>query len=118
MAHRNAISPLVQKRLKEMNLTADDVLRKALNVKAEGLATSEGAFFPEGTIFLAFYKDKPYTAIVKDGQIVIDQTGHAFTSVSGAAADITGRPTTNGWAFWMVRLPGSNKVDPIASFRK
>lgn len=118
MTHRNAISPLVQKRLKEMDLNADDVLRKALNIKAEGLATSEGVFFPEGTIFIAFYKDKMYDGIVNDGAILMKHSGNSFTSVSGAAADITGRPTTNGWAMFMVKMPGKNEVHPIASFRK
>lgn len=118
MAHRNAISPLVQKRLKEMNLNADDVLRKALNIKAEGLATSEGVFFPEGTTFIAFYKEEIFTGIVRDGSIVMKHSGNSFTSVSGAAADVTGRPTTNGWAFFMVKMPGKNEVVPVQSFRK
>lgn len=118
MAHRNAISPLVQKRLKEMDLNADDVLRKALNIKAEGLATSEGAFFPEGTTFISFYKEEIFTGVVKDGAILMKHSSKSFTSVSGAAADVTGRPTTNGWAFFMVKLPGKNEVVPISSFRK
>lgn len=122
MPHRNSISPLVQKRLKEMDLFADDVLRKALNVKAEGLMTSEGVFFPEGTKFISFYKDGGkdgmYTGTVKDGVIVMKHTGNSFTAVSGAAADVTGRAQTNGWAFWLVKLPGKNEVVPIASLRK
>jgi hypothetical protein len=113
--NRNQISPLVQKRLKEMNLTADEVIRKALEIKAEGLSTSEGVFFPEGTAFLAWYKDAAHVGRVKEGAIVINE--QSANSVSAAAAIVTGRPTTNGWGFWMVKLPGKNEFVPIMSFR-
>jgi hypothetical protein len=115
MTARYQISPLVQKRLKEMNLTAEEVIRKALEIKAEGLATSEGVFFPEGTAFLAWYKERAHWGIVRDGAIEID--GKSFNSVSGAAASITGRPTTNGWDFWMIKQSGKNEFVPIKSFR-
>jgi hypothetical protein len=115
MSARYQISPLVQKRLKEMNLTADEVIRKALDIKAEGLSTSEGVFFPEGTAFLAWYKDRPHWGIVKEGAIEIE--GKSVPSVSAAAAVVTGRPTTNGWSFWMIKLPGKNEFVPIMSFR-
>lgn len=119
MPARYQISPLVQKRLKEMNLTADEVIRKALDIKAEGLSTSEGVHFPEGTVFLAWYKDHAHVARVKEGNIVVDgRPSDSFNSVSGAAAAITGRPTTNGWSFWTVKLPGKNDFSPIMSFRK
>ena len=49
MSGRYQISASVQTKLKEMNLTAEEVIRKALSIKTEGLATSEGVFFPEGT---------------------------------------------------------------------
>ena len=116
MSGRYQISTLVQNKLKELNVTAEEVIRKALNIKAEGLTTSEGPFFPEGTTFLTFYKEVLRSGVVKDGAIHID--GEKFTSVSGAAAKITGRATTNGWAFWMIKMPGKNEVVPIASFRK
>lgn len=115
MSNRNQISPLVQKRLKEMDLTADDVIRKALDIKAEGLSTSEGVFFPEGTAFLAWYKERPHWGIVKHGEIDIE--GKKASSVSAAAAVVTGRPTTNGWSFWTVKLPGKNEFIPIMQFR-
>lgn len=115
MPNRNQISPLVQKRLKTMNLTADEVIRKALDIKEEGLSTSEGVFFPEGTAFLAWYKDRPHWGIVKEGAIAIN--GKSVSSVSAAAAEVTGRPTTNGWSFWMAKLPGKNEFVPISSLR-
>lgn len=115
MAGRYQISTVVQKKLKDLNLTAEDVIRKALDIKAEGLATSEGVFFPEGTAFLAWYKDLPRWGIVKNGAIEIEK--ERFTSVSGAAAKITGRPTTNGWDFWSVKVPGKNEFVNIKNFR-
>lgn len=116
MPNRNQISPLVQKRLKDMNLTADDVIRKALDIKAEGLSTSEGVFFPEGTVFITWYNDKMCEARVKEGAIFIN--GQSVNSVSAAAATITGRATTNGWDFWkLIKLPGKNEFVPIKSFR-
>lgn len=116
MSSRYQISTAVQKQLKELGLTAEEVIRKALNIKAEGLSTSEGVFFPEGTAFLAWYKERPHWGLVKEGAIEIEK--ERFTSVSGAAAKITGRPTTNGWAFWLIKLPGKNEFIPIMSFRK
>ena len=115
MPNRYQVSAPVQKKLREMELTADDVIRKALDIKPEGLTTIEGVFFPEKTAFLAWYKDEPHWGMVKEGAIVID--GENFTSVSGAAAKVTGRPTTNGWDFWLIKLPGKNEFVPIKSFR-
>lgn len=113
---RFQLSPAVQKALTERNLTADEVIRKALNVRPEGLDAGEGVVFAEGTNFLAWYKDRPYWGVVKDGNLVVD--GHSFSSVSGAAAKITGRPTTNGWSFWMVKIPNKNEFVPIMQLRK
>lgn len=115
MPSRYVISPTVQQKLKDLNLTAEEVIRKALNIKAEGL-TAEGVLFPEGTIFLTCYKEEVYSGKVKEGAIELQ--GERFTSVSAAAAKITGRPTTNGWAFWSVRLPGRNEFVPVANLRK
>jgi len=116
MVARYQLSPLVQKTLKEKNLTAEEVIRKALHIKPEGFDAGEGAFFPEGTAFLAWYKERPYWGIVKEGVLVVD--GESFNSVSGAAAKITGRPTTNGWSFWFIKTAGKNEFVPISEFRK
>jgi hypothetical protein len=115
MPSRYQISTTVQKKLKDMNLTAEEVIRKALDIKSEGLATAEGVFFPEGTAFLGSYKDDIHIGKVKEGMIQLN--GKSFSSVSGAAASITGRPTTNGWDFWLVKFPGKNEVVPIKTLR-
>jgi hypothetical protein len=116
MSARYQLSPFIQKVLRERNLTAEDVVRKALNIKPDGLDAGEGVIFPEGTSFLAWYKERPYWGTVKEG--VIEMDGDKFTSLSGAAAKITGRPTTNGWSFWMVKTAGKNEFVPVSSFRK
>lgn len=112
---RTLISPQVVKRLRELDTTAEEVLRKALDIKAEGLTVAEGVYFPEGTVFLAWYKDNTHVGRVRDGAISVNDK--PFTSVSGAAAEITGRPTTNGWDFWQVKLPGKNEFFPIKTLR-
>lgn len=104
MASRFELSQAVQKRLKELNLNADDVIRKAIGMTVDGYTTSDGTYFPEGTVFISWYKDKACSAIVKNGALTIE--GKNFNSLSSAAAHYTGRPTTNGWGFWSVKLPG------------
>lgn len=115
MASRYEIGSVVQKKLRELNLTAEAVIREALDIKPDGLETTEGIFFPEGTSFVTWYKDVAYIATVTDGAVQID--GKSFTSVSGAAAHVTGKATTNGWDFWMVRFPGKKEVVPLSSLR-
>lgn len=101
---RLQISNAVQKELKERNLTADEVLRRALKIKTEGFTTSDGIHIPEGTVFLAWYKGRALSAVASNGNIEAD--GKSFSSLSAAAAHFTGRPTTNGWDFWYVKKPG------------
>ena len=96
------ISEAVAKALMDLGLTADAVLRDVLNIHPEGF-TTEGVTFPEGTYFRTWYKERPYWGVIKNG--AIEMQGKQFTSVSAAAAHITGRPTTNGWEFWECRFP-------------
>jgi hypothetical protein len=105
MSMRMKLSSAIIKRLKEQNLTAEEVLRKALNLKSEGFTTPDGKHhFPEGTVFMAWYKSRALSALVKNGCIEVE--GKSYSSLSGAAAHYTGRATTNGWDFWYVRTPG------------
>lgn len=96
------ISEPVAAALAAAGRTADEALRELLNIPADGF-TTEGVTFPEGTYFRTWYKDRPYWGLVNNGAFEIH--GKRFTSVSAAAASITGRPTTNGWEFWECRLP-------------
>lgn len=109
MSDRYLISSAVQRELNKRNLTADEVLREALKIKTEGFTTGD-KYFPEGTVFIAWYKNKALSAVVKNGAIECE--GKSYTSLSGAAAHFTGRPTTNGWDFWSVRVPGKAEFLP------
>lgn len=108
------ISAPVAKALEAVGMSADDFLRQALNIKPEGFTTSEGVSFPEGTAFMAWYKDRPYWGHVKAG--ALEFMGERFTSVSSAAGKITGRPT-NGWDFWQCKLPGKSEFVRISKLR-
>lgn len=112
---RLQISSAVQKELKDRNLTADEVLRRALKIKSEGFTTSDGKHIPEGTVFLAWYKGRALSAIATSGSI--DADGKSFSSLSAAAAHYTGRPTTNGWDFWYIKEPGKAAFVPASSIR-
>lgn len=102
--NRLHISSTVQRELKTRNLTVDGVLREALNIKTEGFTTPDGKYFPEGTVFLAWYKEKALSAKATKGAIEVE--GKRYSSLSAAAAHFTGRPTSNGWDFWLARVPG------------
>lgn len=108
------VAPAIAKALAASGKSVDELLRDALGIKSEGLETSEGVVFPEGTAFLAWYKDRPYWGHVKDG--AIDLNGERFPSVSAAAVKITGRPT-NGWDFWQCKAPGKNEFVRISKLR-
>jgi len=109
MSDRYLISPTVQRELKLRNVTADEILREALKIKTEGFISGD-KYFPEGTVFIAWYKSKALSAVVKNGAIECE--GKQYSSLSGAAAHYTGRPTTNGWDFWSVRVPGKAEFVP------
>lgn len=107
---KTSISTTVQRELKKRNLTAEGVLREALNIKSEGFTTPDGKYFPEGTVFVAVYKGKALSATATKGSIEVD--GKSYSSLSAAAAVYTDRPTTNGWDFWFVRAPGKMAFVP------
>jgi hypothetical protein len=110
------ISNTVVDALKAVGMTPEDFLRQALNIaKPEGMTTAEGVTFPEGTAFIAWYKDRAHWGHVKNGAIEI--MGERFTSVSSAAVKVTGRPT-NGWDFWQCKLPGKGEFVRISKLRE
>ncbi len=108
------VSPAVAKALSAVGMTADDFLRQALNIK-NGEFTADGVIFPEGTAFLAWYKDRPHWGIVKGG--ALEMQGERYASVSAAAAKVTGRPT-NGWDFWQCKLPNKGEFVRISGLRQ
>lgn len=113
---RYHISLAVQKELKERNLSADEVLRKALNVRNLGFTTSDGVHLPEGTKLVAWYKGNAISAIINEG--AIEAEGKTYTSLSAAAAHYTKRPTTNGWDFWYIQTPGKSEFVLANTFKQ
>lgn len=107
MLSRYKLTEAVQKRLKDEDLTAETVIRKALGMD-QGFTTSDGTYFPEGTAFVGWYGDESRSAHVKNGALTIGK--ETFPSLSAAAAHYTGSPTTSGWNFFHVKLPGSKDM--------
>ncbi|MFZ2540477.1 MAG: DUF2924 domain-containing protein [Gallionella sp.] len=88
---------------------------KAMAADIGGVAwVSKGVSFPHGTEFRANYKGQQFSAIVKNGALVMN--GKRFTSPSAAAVAITGNPV-NGWRFWECLLPGNSKWKLAAEHR-
>lgn len=107
MLSRYKLTEAVQKRLKDEDLTAENVIRKALGME-QGFTTSDGTYFPEGTAFVGWYEDESRSAHIKNGALTIGK--ETFTSLSAAAAHYTGIVTTNGWDFFHVKLPNSKDM--------
>ena len=104
-----SVSPLVFKQTsRREDFSPETILRAALNIKTEGFTASDGTHFPEGTAFVAWYKERALSALVKNGSLFVE--GKFYNSLSAAAAHYTGRPTTNGWTFWLHKLPRRRSV--------
>lgn len=116
-------------RRRSEEMTENEVLREVLGLtkpvrssstvtaaeKGGGAWVSKGISFPHGTEFRATYKGQQFSAIVKNGALVMN--GKRFASPSAAAVSITGNPV-NGWRFWECLLPGSAKWKLAAEFRR
>jgi hypothetical protein len=63
--------------------------------------------FPAGSEFMADYKGKTYSGVVKDGKLELSD-GHKFSTPSAAAVHIT-NTNVNGWRFWRCKLPGQSQ---------
>ncbi|MDD5335585.1 MAG: DUF2924 domain-containing protein [Rhodoferax sp.] len=115
-------------RRRSEEMTENEVLREVLGLTKPALSSkaliaantggvawvSKGVSFPHGTEFRATYKGQQFTAIVKNGALVMN--GKRFTSPSSAAVSITGNPV-NGWRFWECLPPGSTKWKLAADLR-
>jgi len=117
-------------RLKEMAIPfedkeEEDVIKRLLDKEFENKngeakfnlntgrnLTSHSGRIPHGSKLKAVYKGQEYFAEIDDGQVLWN--GKKYSSVSKAAVAViqsTGskRTTENGWRFWEVKEPGSNK---------
>jgi hypothetical protein len=106
-------------RRRSEDMTANDVLREVLSLPTPakradaptpgdggGAWTPKGVTFPYGTEFRATYKGQQYTAVAKNGALVLN--GKRYSSPSAAAVSIT-KNAVNGWRFWECLAPGSTE---------
>lgn len=99
------VSPEVIAALSNSDKTADELLREVLHVRElAGMTTSDGVTFPEGSLFLAWHKDRPHWGRIQNGELVIE--GARFRTLASATRHVTHRGGS-GWDFWMVKLPDS-----------
>jgi len=81
---------------------------------------TRGGRIPHGSKLRATYKGSEYHARVDDGKIIWN--GQRFDSPSKAAIAViqragTDRQAENGWRFWEVKTPGSDKWRPAKSLQ-
>ena len=71
--------------------------------------------FPAGSQFIAEYKGKTFSGLVKDGKLELSD-GTKFSTPSAAAVHIT-KNNVNGWRFWRCKLPGNSQYVLIERLR-
>jgi Restriction Enzyme Adenine Methylase Associated len=105
-------------------VTYNDVIRGLLNLpqpaakaKANGSKpwVVSDSSFPAGSEFMADYKGKTYSGVVKDGKLELSD-GHKFTTPSAAAVHVT-KTNVNGWRFWRCKLPGQSQYVLVERLR-
>jgi hypothetical protein len=109
------------------NVTYNDVIRGLLKLPRLAAKSMKSATngsrpwivsdtsFPAGSEFIADYKGRAHSAVVKDGRLEIGD-GTKFTTPSAAAVHITGN-NVNGWRFWKCKLPGTSQFVLIERLR-
>jgi hypothetical protein len=109
------------------NVTYNDVIRELLKLPQSSKHHSKSAAnaskpwvvsdtsFPAGSEFLADYKGKTYTGVVKDGKLELSD-GHKFSTPSAAAVHVT-KTNVNGWRFWRCKLPSQSQFVLVERLR-
>jgi hypothetical protein len=108
------------------DVTYNDVLRDLLKIPAPSKLAKQAAnrskpwvvsdtSFPAGSEFMADYKGKTYSGLVKDGKLQLSD-GHKFSTPSAAAMHVT-TTNANGWRFWRCKLPGASQYVLIERLR-
>ena len=108
------------------SVTYNDVIREHFKLpptaKPGKTAASSGkpwvvsdTSFPAGSEFIADYKGKTHSGIVRDGKLELSD-GRKFTTPSAAAMGIT-TSNVNGWRFWKCKLPGASQFVLIERLR-
>jgi Restriction Enzyme Adenine Methylase Associated len=101
------------------DFTCNDVIRELLQLRQRtrngGKSVPNGGkpwivsdtTFPAGSEFMAEYKGRTHSGVVKDGKLELSD-GHKFSTPSAAAVHIT-NTNVNGWRFWRCKLPGESQ---------
>lgn len=109
------------------DVTCNDVIRDLLNLPQQTKHQTKSAAngnkpwivsdtsFPAGSEFMADYKGKTYSGVVKDGKLELNG-GHKFSTPSAAAVHIT-NTNVNGWRFWRCKLPGQSQYVLVERLR-
>lgn len=112
--HKNIIDKELVNALAAQGIDPNAILRTALKT-ADADWVYGGVVFPAGTYFRAWWHDRPYWGVVRDGALYIKD--NRFTSPSAAAVFFAHRPV-NGWDIWECRLPGAKRWVRIRDLRK
>ncbi|SRR5260370_3646701 len=107
-------------------VTYNDVIRELLKLPKSPKSVKSASngskpwivsdtIFPIGSEFIADYKGKSYSGVVKDGKLELSD-GSKFTTPSAAAVHITGS-NVNGWRFWKCKLPSASQFVLIERLR-
>jgi hypothetical protein len=124
------VHKLVEGERRSFDETPNDALRRLLGLpdkpdspepKAAGRAWSDvGCVLPHGTPVRMNYGGQLIEGEILDGRWVCD--GQAFDTPSAAASALArtkngNKTTLNGWNYWQAKLTGSERWEPIRSFR-
>jgi hypothetical protein len=84
------------------------------NGEATGAWTAKGAMLPAGTRLRMSYNGKTFNGVIESGSWIVN--GARYVSPSAAASTLAG-VSLNGWIYWEVQLPGTDRWQPISKFR-
>lgn len=98
-----------------------DELVERLEIPTGRAWRGKGVELPHGTHVRMEHNGRTYSGEIVDGEWHTE--GVVATTPSGAASAITKTKSgssslLNGWNYWEIRLPTSNRWRPIASLRK
>lgn len=98
------------------DVNIENVVRQALGMPpldTDGW-TVKGVYFPKGTFFRTWYKDRPYWGEVRDGALYIE--GKRYSTPSEATGVFV-QPPINGWRVWEAKFPDSRTWVDIFDLR-
>jgi hypothetical protein len=106
----------VEARLPPLTSQTNSRVSKRLNGEPSntGAWSGKGATLPAGTRLRMSYNGKAFTGMIESSGWLVN--GGRYVSPSAAAGAVTG-VSLNGWVYWQVQLPGTDRWKPISEFR-